>query len=260
MADIVIDSITALEAAEIQEFQHIATRIARNSTYGAINRVSARETTITNVAQQIESPPEDTAVFVESLHPSVKVVQPTYEIYEAIINRSKEDSINLFLALEQKCVEAGPLYIKDFDQSELFQFKGFEDFLIDFVLERNYSGDSYAIITHNNDYTDTCQYQRNRSLADLYRIVLSYYPGTSILDVARTLITGPLKLQMLYCPHISKIVFLNRLEKSYGSTFKHELDKWQNGYHKKSDSLGASYYVFKVKDSIHVTDYANLLD
>lgn len=256
---IVIDSITALEAAEMQERQNIAMRIATNSTYGAI---ASRESSVTNTIQEItlQGIADDVDRFVESYHPTVKPVS-NFTRYEAILNRTKEESLELFAQLESKCKNDGPLYIQDFDEVELFQFKRFEDFLIHFVLERNYEGDSHGpIITADKNGEDQCQYQRNRSLGDLYRIVLAYYPEASITEVAKTLVTGPSILQMLYCPHIRKIVFVNKNYKSYGCTFKEEMAKWKDGYRKESDRAAENSYVYGVIDSIQTPDYANLLD
>jgi hypothetical protein len=265
MDTIVINSMSSQEVDDLRRRQqeNAIRSQANNSVYGAINRVSTYESTITGVIQEISSEGivgiSDNATI--SYHPEVKPIVPTYKMFEDIVNRSKEDSINLFLSLQQRCDELGPLYIKDFDESELFVFKGFEEFLVDFVLDRNYAYELHGrIITYSKTISDNCEYQRNRSIGDLYRIVSAYYPGTSILDVAKTLVTGPKHLQMLYCPHISKIVFVNRYEKSYGGTFEVELNKWKNGDHKRSDSLAPFYFIYKVKDGIQTTDYANLLD
>lgn len=162
--------------------------------------------------------------------------------------RTKEESISLFKKLELKCKNDGILLLNKYDQKH----DNFIDFISDFILNLNYVGSHiYTIDTEGNK---TCSYNKNRSLEDLYRLVLGYFPDTDILDLAKYLVSNEKnpQLECINCNDINKIVFFNKKITNYYSGFRSELQH-------ESISIPDSRY-FKTKDGIIFHDYLNLIN
>lgn len=84
-----------------------------------------------------------------------------------------------------------------------------EEFLIKCILKYNVEYNSIYQQGTEDKYVLQCQYSKNRSIGDLFRIINFYYPGTNILDFILLIVKITLedKVRHVFCPGIKKNVF-----------------------------------------------------
>lgn len=123
---------------------------------------------------------------------------------------NKEELTQLFNSQEVLYKQEGVLRFDAFINIEGLSL---EEFLSNLVVD-------YARLYNTLDTDDNiqCDYNRNRSLGDIYRITLSYFPEVSLVEVIQALITlvnQEDEVMSMRCGDISKRVYYNRY-KGYG--------------------------------------------
>ena len=163
------------------------------------------------------------------------------------IMTTREESIIKFLELERKCRESSPLMLVGIEENFIEKYNNFEEFIIDFLLNLNYNDDIHTEAVNFPDVIQ-CKSGKNRSLEDIYKLVLNYYPKTSIIDLGRVLYDTvehlSNNLYMLNCPNIQKIVFHNYKISSYLKS------KFTEKLHDTDLSLG-----YPMMDNLYSIDY-----
>lgn len=166
--------------------------------------------------------------------------------------RSKEESIELFKELEEEC-KSSPLLVYNVDKSDIkLEHKDYKEFILDFINNINLK-DIYTATVKGSEQTSR---NRKRSLGDLYRLTISYFPDTDIVDLAIFLteqnLAGNID-QVRLCPTIHKIVFH---PVHYTGENKHTME---DRYTYDNDYGIADTHKFHTTDNLYHDDYLNLL-
>lgn len=92
------------------------------------------------------------------------------------------------------------LHFKRYIHDETLSLK---DFILLFIKKLNLQRNTYE----NN--IKQCEKYCNRSFGDIYRLILSYYPNTTVKELYSILFSfyQEKKIQTLYCPDINKRIF-----------------------------------------------------
>lgn len=163
--------------------------------------------------------------------------------------RSKEESIAVFRELEES-VKNDPLEIRN----RTIEATGWEDFILQFI---NLNGDDDQVypqsITCTPEGDDITQYNKRRSLGDLYRLVSNYYPEVDIIDLAKylTQLSEEGVISAHICPQISKMVFPSKNQRNNLSMS----DGYD--YHNGDFTLEGAR---STNDNLYHDDYLNLLN
>ena len=169
------------------------------------------------------------------------------------IIRTKEESIEIFKTLEDKC-KASPLLIKQVDTDENISIdsKDYKEFILDFITRIN----NYSIYTSTEEGTDFTEGKRKRSLGDLYRITISYFPDTNIIELAKFLTEQSeiLVLKANTCPDINKIIFTTL------GYIGEKQTKMSNKYTYMRNFGNDDTHPYHTEDNLYPDDYLILLD
>lgn len=169
------------------------------------------------------------------------------------IIRTKEESIEIFKTLENKC-KASPLLIKqvDTDKNTSIHNTNYKEFILNFIKNLN---DRY-IYTSTEQGTDFTDGGRKRSLGDLYRITISYFPDTDIVELAKFLTEQSeiLVLKTNICPDINKIIFT-----TLGYTGEKQT-KMSDKYAYMRNFGNDDTHPYHTEDNLYPDDYLILLD
>lgn len=169
------------------------------------------------------------------------------------IIRTKKQSIEIFKTLEDKC-KASPLLIKQIDTDENISInsKDYKEFILDFITRIN----NYSIYTSTEEGKDFTEGERKRSLGDLYRIIISYFPDTDIVELAKFLTeqSENLVLKTNTCPDIKKIIFTKVHHLGERQT------KMSNKYAYYRDFGNDDTHQYHTEDNLYPDDYLILLD
>lgn len=161
------------------------------------------------------------------------------------MTRNKKESILAFKELEIELRKSPLLLINT--KSDKTDFK---EFILDFINNLNIG--NFAIITNNLEGTEPLYKDKRRSLEDLYRLIISYFPETTLIDLAKFLTEQceNSNLSGHVCPDINKIVFTN------STLFKYKLsDKHGYGF-----NFGMDEGQRRTVNNIYYDDFLNLLD
>src|SRR5690606_16111820 len=134
----------------------------------------------------------------------------------------KEEILEIF---ERKEAEYKKLGVLKYSEEVLPIDTDPESFLINFL---SYNNINYPTLFL--DGTVQCDEDRNRSLGDIYRLILNYFPDISLIETAEILydlvnnnVEG---IRMLYCQNIKKRVYNHKSKKQNHWTFTHLGNDW----------------------------------
>ena len=121
---------------------------------------------------------------------------------------SRENTIEKLNKLADECKTLSTLYLNNHTIEEVVEKYGTaEQFIADFIMYLNHSGTYYTM--DSNTYMSSCDPSRNRSLGDLYRLALYYFPDANIVSIAIKLteLAKNKEIAVCTCGDIHKSVF-----------------------------------------------------